>query len=87
MWKFSNSKLTQIHKLRRSDNGALALESTAELKHPGDVRIWRVCWNATATVLSTSAEDGSLDMWKRNFEGTWVIAASVPARAAAVSVY
>ncbi|GMH58521.1 hypothetical protein TrST_g1035 [Triparma strigata] len=33
--------------------------------------VWRLGWNETGTVLATSGEGGSVNMWKASFEGEW----------------
>jgi hypothetical protein len=40
--------------------------------------IWRVAWNITGTVLITSAEDGSLACWRKDFSGEWVNVQNLP---------
>ena len=68
------SSVFKIHTIRR-EGGVLSLAGTQEL----DIRdgsngykggVWRVAWNATGTVLSTSS-DSAVDLWRRNFEGDW----------------
>ena len=65
--------LSQIHKLKRKDNNRLEYISTSE-PAAGALRsnVCRVAWNATGTVLATSAEDGTLSLWRKNFNGEWV---------------
>ena len=33
------------------------------------------------STLVTSAEDGSISLWKKNFEGTWVITQTLASKA------
>ena len=40
--------------------------------------VCRVAWNLTGTVLSTSSEDGSLELWRRDFAGNWISVQSIP---------
>jgi hypothetical protein len=40
--------------------------------------VWRVAWNATGTVVATSAEDGSLSLYRKNFAGEWVNVQNLP---------
>jgi WD40 repeat protein len=40
--------------------------------------VWRVAWNATGTVLATSAEDGTLSLWRRDFAGEWINVQDLP---------
>ncbi|KAJ3212824.1 epoxide hydrolase, soluble (sEH) [Dinochytrium kinnereticum] len=48
--------------------GKLRLQSTANLgKHEAEV--WRVDWNITGTVLSSSGDDGKIRLWGRKFTG------------------
>jgi len=68
------SNTFKIHTIKR-ESGALSLESTQELSVDDDGlgrkgSVWRVAWNATGTVLSTSS-DNAVDLWRRNFDGEW----------------
>jgi nucleoporin SEH1 len=76
------SSTFKIHTIDRRENGVLELTSTQDLCVDQDVgeplpgggrrasSVWRVAWNATGTVLSTSS-DSAVDLWRRNFEGVW----------------
>lgn len=62
----------QLHKLKRGitpDGAFERIGDPIEIKTSSPV--WRVAWNATGTVLATSAEDGSLSLWRRGATGTW----------------
>jgi nucleoporin SEH1 len=78
----------QIYEIvRPSDGGALRLDEppqTLSIKSDEDEssgmqrgNVWRLAWNATGTVLATSADTG-LDLWRRNFEGKWERVQSIP---------
>lgn len=68
LWISTNH--SEVHKLKRLDSSVLEYVSCEELRAPSDV--WRVAWNIVGSTLVTSAEDGSISLWKKNFEGTWV---------------
>ncbi|KAG5463134.1 MAG: WD40-repeat-containing domain protein [Olpidium bornovanus] len=36
-----------------------------------EAEVWRVEWNVTGTVLSSSGDDGRVRLWKANYEGEW----------------
>jgi nucleoporin SEH1 len=38
---------------------------------PQQGEVWRVEWNVTGTVLSCSADDGAVRMWRANSRGNW----------------
>ncbi|GMF09580.1 unnamed protein product [Phytophthora lilii] len=40
-------------------------------KHHHDSEVWRVEWNVTGTMLASSGDDGTVRMWKSDFEGNW----------------
>ena len=43
----------------------------SSIKIQTDSEVWRVAWNATGTVLTTSSQ-GSLGLWRRDFTGNWI---------------
>ncbi|KAI8838908.1 WD40-repeat-containing domain protein [Chytridium lagenaria] len=51
---------------RRS--GKLKVQSVVNLEGHQD-EVWRVAWNVTGTVLSSSGDDGKIRMWARKFAG------------------
>lgn len=69
---------TQIHKLNRKDDGSLEYVSTQVVESTTKSNVWRVAWNATGTVLATSAEDGTLSLWRKDFSGAWINVQNLP---------
>lgn len=67
----------RIHQLRRRDDGHLEHDSTVMVP-AGRAAVWRVAWNATGTCLATSAEDGTLCIWRKNTAGQWTNVQSLP---------
>ncbi|KAI9905402.1 hypothetical protein PsorP6_014396 [Peronosclerospora sorghi] len=41
-------------------------------KHHHDSGVWRVEWNITGTMLAPSGSEGTVRMWKSDFEDEWV---------------
>jgi nucleoporin SEH1 len=41
--------------------------------------VWRVEWNITGTILSSSGDDGKLRLWTAGFDGKWRQMASITA--------
>ena len=69
----SRENTFQIHTLIRKDENTIEYQSPpAIIQTANNSPVWRVCWNATGTVLATSSEDGTLALWRRNFSGNWV---------------
>ena len=62
----SRERCFHIHTLLRQGEGASPSE------------VWRVAWNCTGTVLATSAEDGTLSLWRRDFSEQWVNVQNLP---------
>jgi nucleoporin SEH1 len=73
-----------IHTLRREEGG-LVHQSSVRIPSPSEV--WRVAWNSTGTVLATSAEDGTLSLWRRNFSEEWVNVQNLPLVGSSKAVY
>ena len=70
----SKDHTLRIWKLKWSttDNvPTITVETICIGKHDG-AEVWRVEWNVTGTMLTSSGDDGSVRMWKRDFEGTWI---------------
>ncbi|KAI9258281.1 WD40-repeat-containing domain protein [Sporodiniella umbellata] len=63
---------------QHSVNKALTVELIASL---GDhqAEVWRVEWNITGTILSSSGDDGELRLWSAGYDGKWRQMASVTA--------
>ncbi|KAI9911453.1 hypothetical protein PsorP6_009507 [Peronosclerospora sorghi] len=40
-------------------------------KHHHDSEVWRVEWNVTGTMLASSGDDGTVRMWKSDYEDEW----------------
>lgn len=73
-----------IYTLSRGEGG-LVHQSTVRIETASEV--WRVAWNSTGTVLSTSAEDGTLSLWRRNFSEEWVNVQDLPLLGTSNPVY
>eukprot|EP00743_Colponemidia_sp_Colp-15_P001728 GILK01001887.1.p1 GENE.GILK01001887.1~~GILK01001887.1.p1 ORF type:complete len:319 (-),score=44.64 GILK01001887.1:183-1139(-) len=43
--------------------------------------VWRVEWNITGTVLSSSGDDGTVRLWRSNFQGQWGCVSAIAADA------
>jgi nucleoporin SEH1 len=35
--------------------------------------VWKVAWNATGTILSSTGDDGKIRLWKQNLRGEFVL--------------
>ncbi|KAI8990086.1 WD40-repeat-containing domain protein [Pilobolus umbonatus] len=51
-------------------NKYMHVELLAEFKDH-EAEVWRVEWNVTGTILSSSGDDGKLRLWKADFNGKW----------------
>ncbi len=76
----SRESIFRVHTLNRSAQGTLVYRSTQMIEATCDV--WRVAWNATGTVLATSSEDGTLALWRKDYNGEWKNVQTLPVSAA-----
>ncbi|KAF1320992.1 Nucleoporin-like protein, partial [Globisporangium splendens] len=69
----SKDRTVRIWKLKMAAEGHLQcnVEEVA-MKHHHDSEVWRVEWNIAGTMLASSGDDGTVRMWKSDFEGNWV---------------
>jgi nucleoporin SEH1 len=76
--RHTRSLTRQIHLLRRFNGSSLTYEpgSSQTIQTPSE--IWRVAWNVTGTVLVTTAEDGTLSLWRKDFAGEWINVQDLP---------
>jgi nucleoporin SEH1 len=74
----SRENCFRVHKLLRKEDGSLTYDKTQTVTTPDGSAVWRVSWNATGTVLATSAEDGQLSLYRKNFAGDWVVVQTLP---------
>jgi len=66
----SRESSCKIHVLKRTDTGLeYDREAYQEVKSQSGSPIWRVAWNATGTVLSTASDDGSMTLFRKDFQG------------------
>lgn len=65
----------RIFKLRTISNN-YQVEQVACLTHHNS-QIWRVEWNVTGTMLASSGDDGTVRMWKSDYEGNWVCVSTI----------
>lgn len=61
----SDTKI-KIWKLRKNESGEYSAECNAEL--PQGTEVWRCEWNITGTVLASSGDDGTVRLWRQNFQ-------------------
>jgi nucleoporin SEH1 len=67
----------RIFKLSRGGNGEgdqLGLESTQTIQV---ANAWRCQWNVTGTVLASSGDRGTVQLWKADFEGNFKIVSRI----------
>jgi nucleoporin SEH1 len=67
----SRTNSVTVHRVKRLSDGSVEPESSVRLECPSPV--WRVSWNATGTMLSTSGENGALSLWRKGMNGEWTI--------------
>jgi nucleoporin SEH1 len=74
----SRENCFRVHKLLRKEDGSLVYDKTQTIETADGSAVWRVAWNATGTVLATSAEDGVLSLYRKDFKGDWVCVQTLP---------
>jgi nucleoporin SEH1 len=66
----SRDEKVRLYKLIGSKNNPMSIELMATFAdHHAEV--WRVEWNITGTVLTSSGDDGKVRLWKANFVNEW----------------
>jgi WD40 repeat protein len=65
-----------IQLIPSNEGGDSSQATKLDVRTPGQfedhgAQVWRVAWNATGTVLSSSGEDGRVHLWKANYMDNW----------------
>jgi len=71
----SSDRNVKVWRLAKSAADGYSAECVATLTQ--EAEIWRCEWNATATVLATSGDDGMIRTWACNFRGEWECTSAV----------
>lgn len=45
--------------------------------HHDNAEVWKVEWNVTGTMLSSSGDDGIVRLWKSDFDGNWICVSTI----------
>ncbi|XP_047130170.1 nucleoporin SEH1 isoform X1 [Hydra vulgaris] len=68
-------------KMTQSTSGTLVVDkpeiSQLALLHDHEAPVWRVEWNLTGTILSSTGDDGRVRIWKANYLGNWTCLADM----------
>lgn len=68
----SKDRTVRIWKLKMQEGGHLeANVEEVAVKHHHDSEVWRVEWNVAGTMLASTGDDGTVRLWKSDFEGNW----------------
>ncbi|ESN94752.1 hypothetical protein HELRODRAFT_187446 [Helobdella robusta] len=59
-----------VNRNGQSETSRFEVHFVAEFSEP-DSQIWRLAWNLTGTVLASSADDGTVKLWKGNQMDAW----------------
>jgi len=72
--------IMSIEPLKERDAGQLQQSTVSTVKpditliatlQDHETQVWRVEWNLTGTILSSTGDDGRVRLWKANYIGTW----------------
>lgn len=66
----SKDKTVRIWKLPTSGGPSFDVVEVACLREHAS-EVWRVSWNITGTILASSDGDGTVRLWKSNYQGEW----------------
>ena len=82
---FSSIQILTLKRLKIASGDAqmapFSLEETETSEYATVSPVWRVAWNLTGTVLATSCLDGTLQLWRRDFNGNWLDVQTGPRQA------
>ena len=90
IWKLETTKPTSSNDKSSSlpnESDSLLGDGNVEvslmhvLDHPNACEVFRVEWNLTATMLSTSCDDGIVRLWSPNLRGEWTTQLNLDDRA------
>lgn len=67
----SKDRTVRVWKAKMQEGHLTCEVEEIAMMHHHDSEVWRVEWNITGTMLASSGDDGTVRMWKSDFEGNW----------------
>jgi len=73
----SDTKI-KVWKLTKEDSGSESgIKVVCEAELLQETEVWRCEWNVTGTVLATSGDDGTVRLWRKNFQNQWICVSDI----------
>mmetsp|Transcript_5985 Transcript_5985/g.10681 ORF Transcript_5985/g.10681 Transcript_5985/m.10681 type:complete len:336 (-) Transcript_5985:110-1117(-) len=67
----SNRQPLEVWRVKMDPNTKAYTDVKREAELESDTEIWRCEWNVTGTALATAGDNGTIELWRKNFQNKW----------------